>query len=154
MHNGTINNANELRDDLRKKGYTFDSQTDTEVISKLIGHFKDTEKIDLRSATEKALKMLDGSWGLCIMDSEDPTKLVVACNGSPLVIGIGADRTYVASETSAFNRYTKNFISLKDGEIGVIHADGTTLDLRRMQKAPNQEIELSPSPYPHWTLKE
>merc|ERR1712176_853638 len=77
----------------------------------------------------------------------------VARNGSPLVIGVGSDRTFIASETSAFNRYTKNFISMTDGEIGVLHKDGSTLDLSRVQKAPDQEVKLSPAPYPHWTLK-
>lgn len=62
---------------------------------------------------------------------------------------------YVASETSAFNQYTRQFISLRDGDIGVLHRDGrSTLDMSRMQKAPDQEILLSPAPYPHWTLKE
>merc|ERR1712071_629182 len=88
------------------------------------------------------------------MCADTPDELVVACNGSPLVIGIGSDRMFIASETSAFNRYTKNFISMKDGEIGVLHAQGNSLDLSRMQKAPNQEILLSPDPYPHWALKE
>ena len=88
------------------------------------------------------------------MDTDTPDELVVACNGSPLVIGIADDRTFVASETSAFNRYTKNFISMKDGEIGVLHADGRTLDLTRKQTAPDQEVKLSPDPYPHWTFKE
>jgi len=86
--------------------------------------------------------------------TDKPDELVVARNGSPLVIGIGSDRTFIASETSAFNRYTKNFISMKDGEIGVLHADGSSLDLSRVQVAPDQEVKLSPAPYPHWTLKE
>jgi len=88
------------------------------------------------------------------MCTETPDELVVACNGSPLVIGIGNERTFIASETSAFNRFTKNFISMIDGEIGVLHADGRSLDLSRIQKAPNQEILLTPDPFPHWTLKE
>lgn len=108
----------------------------------------------VKEATEQALARCDGSWGLCIMCTDCPDQLVVARNGSPLVIGIGSDRTFIASETSAFNRYTKNFISMNDGEIGVLRGDGTTLDLTRMQVAPDQEVKLSPAPYPHWTLKE
>ena len=88
------------------------------------------------------------------MSTDSPNELVVACNGSPLVIGIDGERTFVASETSAFNRYTKNFISMKDGEIAVITGDGHPLDLSRLQKAPNQEVILSPDPHPHWTIKE
>lgn len=154
VHNGTINNANELRKELKSLGHIFTSQTDTEVIAKLIGHVKEQENLSVVEATEKALERCDGTWGLCIMSKENPDELIVACNGSPLVIGIGDDRTFIASETSAFNRYTKSFIPMKDGEIGVLHADGRTLDLSRKQKAPDQKVELSPAPFPHWTLKE
>ena len=154
VHNGTLNNSNELRRELQGLGHKFSSQTDTEVIVKLIGHIRDKEGLSVKDATEKALRRCDGTWGLCIMCSDTPDELVVACNGSPLVIGIADDCTYIASETSAFNRYTKNFISMKDGEIGVLHADGRMLDLTRQQTAPDQEVILSPDPYPHWTLKE
>ena len=137
------------------QGHVFSSQTDTEVIAKLIGHYySQAEEISVKDATEKALARCDGTWGLCIVCSDTPDELIVACNGSPLVIGIAEDRTFVASETAAFNRYTKNFISLKDGEIGVLHSDGRTLDLSRKQLAPDQEVKLSPDPFPHWTLKE
>mmetsp|Transcript_32681 Transcript_32681/g.74592 ORF Transcript_32681/g.74592 Transcript_32681/m.74592 type:complete len:695 (+) Transcript_32681:125-2209(+) len=155
VHNGTLNNANELRRELQSRGHKFNSETDTEVIVKLIGEeYEKNGCTSVKSATEQALARCDGSWGLCIMCTDKPDELVVARNGSPLVIGIGSDRTFIASETSAFNRYTKNFISMKDGEIGVLHADGSTLDLTRMQEAPDQEVKLSPAPYPHWTLKE
>ena len=154
VHNGTINNANELRRELQAQGHVFSSQTDSEVIVKLIGKYYDQGEITLRDATEMALNRCDGSWGLGIICSDQPDELVVACNGSPLVIGIADDRTFIASETSAFNRFTKNFISMKDGEIGVLHADGRTLDLSRKQLAPDQKVLLSPEPYPHWTLKE
>jgi len=155
VHNGTLNNANELRRELQSRGHVFNSQTDTEVIVKLIGEFYEKNGCtSVKEATEEALARCDGSWGLCIMCTDCPDQLVVARNGSPLVIGIGSDRTFIASETSAFNRYTKNFISMNDGEIGILRADGSTLDLTRMQEAPDQEVKLSPAPYPHWTLKE
>jgi len=156
VHNGTLNNSNELRRKLQAQGHVFTSQTDTEVIAKLIGHIYENAKgkMTVKEATETALRECDGSWGLCIMCTDTPDELIVACNGSPLVIGIADDRTFVASETSAFNRYTKTFISMKDGEIGVLHADGHNLDLTRCQKAPDQEVKLSPEPYPHWTIKE
>jgi glucosamine--fructose-6-phosphate aminotransferase (isomerizing) len=155
VHNGTLNNANELRRELQGRGHVFSSETDTEVIAKLIGEYYEKGGCkSVKEATEQALALCDGSWGLCIMCTDCPDQLVVARNGSPLVIGIGSDRTFIASETSAFNRYTKNFISMNDGEIGVLKGDGTTLDLTRMQVAPDQEVKLSPAPYPHWTLKE
>lgn len=155
VHNGTLNNANELRRELQSRGHKFSSETDTEVIAKLIGEYYEKGGCtNVKLATELALNRCDGSWGLCIMCTDTPGELVVARNGSPLVIGIGSDRTFIASETSAFNRYTKNFISMNDGEIGVLRADGSTLDLTRMQEAPDQEVKLSPAPFPHWTLKE
>eukprot|EP00521_Asterionellopsis_glacialis_P009043 CAMPEP_0195281384 /NCGR_PEP_ID=MMETSP0707-20130614/714_1 /TAXON_ID=33640 /ORGANISM="Asterionellopsis glacialis, Strain CCMP134" /LENGTH=722 /DNA_ID=CAMNT_0040340265 /DNA_START=73 /DNA_END=2241 /DNA_ORIENTATION=+ len=154
VHNGTLTNSNELRRELQGLGHVFSSQTDTEVIVKLIGHYRDEDKSTVKEATEKALERCDGTWGLCIMCTDTPDELIVACNGSPLVIGLSDDRTFVASETSAFNRYTKNFISMKDGEIGVLHADGRGLDLSRKQRAPDQEVKLSPEPFPHWTLRE
>lgn len=154
VHNGTLNNSNELRRQLQARGHVFTSQTDTEVIAKLIGEVYENEKCSIKDATEQALTLCDGSWGLCIMCTDSPDELVVACNGSPLVIGISNDRTFIASETSAFNRFTKNFISMKDGEIGVLHADGRTLDLSRKQLAPDQKVILSPDPFPHWTIRE
>ena len=143
-----------MRTKLQDLGHKFTSQTDTEVIAKLIGHIYETEEVSVKEATEKALNQCDGSWGLCIMCTDTPNELVVACNGSPLVIGVSADRTFIASETSAFNRHTKSFISMEDGEIGVLHADGRSLDLTCMQEAPDQKVEISPAPFPHWTLKE
>ncbi|GMH89546.1 hypothetical protein TrVE_jg6204 [Triparma verrucosa] len=154
VHNGTINNANSLRAELEALGHEFSSETDTEVIAKLIGHIRDTKKITVKEATERALQRCDGSWGLAVMCEDSPDEIIVACNGSPLVIGISDTATYIASETSAFNRYTKEFISMKDGEIGIVHADGRELDLSRSQVAPDQEVVLSPAPYPHWTIKE
>ncbi|CAN0081135.1 unnamed protein product [Discosporangium mesarthrocarpum] len=88
------------------------------------------------------------------MCKDCPDEIVVACNGSPMVIGLGQGHTYLASETSAFSRYTKNFIAMKDGEIGVVNSNGCSLDLSRTERADQEDIPLSPAPYPHWTLRE
>ncbi len=96
----------------------------------------------------------DGSWGLAVINKSKPGEIVVACNGSPMVVGLGQNRTYIASETSAFSKYTKNFIALKDGEIGVVSANEHSLDLSRVEVAPDHDIQLTPDPYPHFTLKE
>jgi glucosamine--fructose-6-phosphate aminotransferase (isomerizing) len=75
--------------------------------------------------------------------------------GSPLVVGIGKDRMFIASEFTAFCRHTNEYISLQDGEVMVIKADGAAaLDVSRVEIAPEQKIDLSPAPYPHWTIKE
>ena len=71
-----------------------------------------------------------------------------------MVIGIGQGKMFIASETSAFSKYTKNFIAMKDGEIGIVRANDSSLDLSRVDTAPDHEILLSPAPYAHFTLKE
>jgi len=164
VHNGTINNAGELRKELLGLGYKFEGTTDSEVLAKLIGYYYEKAAANedgpglVKLATEYALSRCDGSWGLCVMCSDSPSELVVACNGSPMLIGVAHDRTFVASETSAFSRFTKNFIAMKDGEIGTLHADARTFDLTRSQRvAPDDEQHFNakpPEPYPHWTLKE
>jgi glucosamine--fructose-6-phosphate aminotransferase (isomerizing) len=166
VHNGTLTNGRELKRELEQMGYQLKSQTDSEVIVQLIGHYyynnkKDGDadagsKISLKEATRQALQRCDGTWGLCLLCADNPNELIVACNGSSLYLGIGDDRIYVASESQVFQKYTKNFILLKDGEIGVLHADGHALDLTR-QESYAAGVHVSdpvPDPYQHWTLKE
>ena len=169
VHNGTLTNANVLRAELEGKGHVFNSQTDSEVIAKLIGHYyygdnKDPQTVTLRDATERALQRCDGTWGLSVICEDVPDELVVACNGSSLYIGVGDDeKIYVSSELEVFQPYTKNYIEMKDGEIGVLQAYGQrSLDLSRLKETPRRSddqgdtggIPEVPEPYPHWTLKE
>jgi glucosamine--fructose-6-phosphate aminotransferase (isomerizing) len=155
VHNGTINNHNELRDELKKLGVTFSSETDTEVIAQLIGHYINKDPtMSTKSAVAKALSRCEGTWGLGVINKANPEEIVVACNGSPMVIGFGQECTYVASETSAFNRFTKNFIAMKDGEIAVVSKNSSSFDLSRVETAPDSNVLLTPAPYAHFTLKE
>ena len=161
VHNGTINNSHTLKDWLEKTHkIKFKSETDTEVIAQLIGVYLDEQekqgktKPDLKEATAQALTRCDGAWGICVMHVDNDDELVVACNGSPMVLGMGENKTYIASETTAFSRYTKNFIAMKDGEIATLRSHGNDIDLSRIQKAPDVDILLSPHPYPHWTIRE
>ncbi|POM79369.1 Glucosamine-fructose-6-phosphate aminotransferase, partial [Phytophthora palmivora] len=120
------------------------------------------EGADLLTAVRLALKKLEGTWGLCVMARDDPGKIVIARNGSPLCIGYGSNEMFVASETTAFSRYAKRFISLKwrdsaelnpndDGkEEGFLQRFPTS----RLAVAPDVKVRLSPAPYPHWTLRE
>jgi len=153
VHNGTIENSEEIKDFLVSKGIPFKSQTDTEVIAQLIGHHLDQGK-KLMPAVQAALSQLEGTWGLCILSRAEPEKIIVCRNGSPLLIGMGKNRTFIASEVSGFSRHVNEYIALKDGEVAVVKADGVSLDLSRVETAESQKIELDPSPYPHWTLKE
>lgn len=157
IHNGSLINARELRDELRTMGYKFEGHTDSEVLAKLIGHFYSQNGVrSVKEATEKALRKCIGTWGICLLCSDEPDELVVACHGSSLFIGVGDDRIFVASEKNAFSRFTKNYIAMKDGEIGVLDADGRTLDLSRKETSlqEDEEQEILPPEYPHWTIKE
>lgn len=153
VHNGTINNSHDLRKELQGAGIKFASETDTEVIAQLIGVYLDKGH-DTKEAVSHALSRCDGSWGLAVVNKSNPNEIVVACNGSPMMIGLGQGKTYIASETSAFSRYTKNYIAMKDKEIGVVTATDTTLDISRVETAPEHDVLLSPDPHPHFTLKE
>jgi glucosamine--fructose-6-phosphate aminotransferase (isomerizing) len=153
VHNGTIENATELREELSQQGYVFYSQTDTEVIAVLIGSYLD-QGLDLHDAVHKSLARLQGTWGLCIVDKTQPDRIIAARNGSPLMVGLGKDRMFLASEHTAFRRHASQYIALRDGEVAVITADGVSLDLDRIQHAPDEQIELSPAPYRHWTIRE
>jgi glucosamine--fructose-6-phosphate aminotransferase (isomerizing) len=154
IHNGTINNAYDLKKELLEKGVKFSSETDTEVIAQLIGQYLD-KGMDTKDAVVHALGRCDGSWGLAVISKNNPQEIIAACNGSPLMIGLGQNKMYIASEISAFSKYTKNYIAMKDGEIGVIRALEHNLDIGRVETAPDQQdIALTPDPYPHFTLKE
>lgn len=154
VHNGTINNAYELKKGLVAEGIKFTSETDTEVIAHLIGKNLDRGE-NIKDAVSHALSLCDGSWGLAVIHKDSPKQVVVACNGSPMTIGLGRGKTFIASETSAFSKYTKSFISMKDGEIGVIRAsDSEGVDIGRIEQAPENDVLLTPAPYPHFTIKE
>jgi len=155
VHNGSIFNKQELRKELKGLGYKFEGQTDTEVIAKLIGHYYEEGKTDIRVATEQAMKRCDGAWGLVVMCAHSPEELVVTSNGSPLYIGVGDDGTFVASNPSAFKGYSRNFLKLDDREVATITMDGRNLDLTKQIPAKEEDEEnLSPAPYPHWFIKE
>jgi len=156
VHNGSIFNKEALRNELKELGYKFYGQTDTEVIAKLIGHYHANGKVDIRDATKKAMKRLQGTYGLALMCSDHPEELVVTCHGSPLYIGVGDDGTFVASNPSAFRDYSRNFIKLGDKEVATIDIHGRNLDLTKMIEATDDEesVPASPAPYPHWFIKE
>lgn len=165
VHNGVIENSSELKKELMEKGFKFRSETDTEVIVQLISYYliEEEKKIPkdqppkslLAETVKKVQSRLEGTWGIVLFDKEFPDKIVAAKNGSPLLVGIGQGEMYVASEASAFSQYTKEYISLENLEVAIITISGTSLDQSRIEKDPSQEqILLTPSPYPHWTIKE
>lgn len=166
IHNGTFTNYYEIKQELIAEGVVFSTETDTEVAAQLIGHLMG-EGADVLTATRIALTRLEGTWGLCVMARDEPGKIIIARNGSPLCIGYGSNEMYVASETTAFSRYTKRFISLQDGELAVLKSDSAELNpmddnegflqrfpTSRLAIAPDVKVRLSPAPYPHWTIRE
>lgn len=98
-------NTSELRDELRAAGKTFKSETDTELIAIMVGSYVE-EGVELLEAVRKTVARLEGTWGLCIIDKNNPDRIIAARNGSPLVVGIGDGRMFVASEHTAFRRHT------------------------------------------------
>jgi glucosamine--fructose-6-phosphate aminotransferase (isomerizing) len=142
VHNGIIENADELRSGLIAGGAEFVSDTDSEIFAHLIAAQAgpdDTKPVDLEEAVRLALKVVVGTYGLAVLDARSPDRLVVARNGSPVLLGIGDKEMFAASDVSALVRYTRQVVHLDDGEIATIRADGfrtTTLDARRTTKQP------------------
>jgi glucosamine--fructose-6-phosphate aminotransferase (isomerizing) len=121
VHNGIIENAAALRARLSAEGVTFRSETDTEVLAHLIAAMPEGP---LEEAVRAALRLVTGTWGLAVLDAARPEAIVVARNGSPVVLGIGEREMFVASDTAALVRHTKSAVHLDDGEIAVVRADG------------------------------
>lgn len=153
VHNGVITNCNALREELSRQGIVFKSETDTEVIAQLIGHCLDLGQ-DLLTAIKTTLGRLEGTWGLAILSPLMPDSIIAVRNGSPIVIGLGDGKAFVASEPAAFGMNTRDFISLENGELAIVRASREGLDLTRLEKAPEDIIAASPAPHPHWTIKE
>lgn len=123
IHNGIIENYNSLRQELTKRGYTFESDTDTEVLVNLIEDIKIKENVKLGKAVQIALNQTVGAYAIAVIDKEKPNEIVVARLGSPLTIGVGDDEFFIASDASPFIEYTKDAIYLEDGEMAVVRRD-------------------------------
>lgn len=126
IHNGIIENYGAIKEDLMKKGYTFQSQTDTEVFVNFIEDIKKNEDLSLEDALRVALSKVIGAYAIAIISKENPNKLVAARKGSPLVLGLGKDEFFIASDATPIIEYTNEVIYLNDEEIVVIE-DGEYL---------------------------
>jgi glucosamine--fructose-6-phosphate aminotransferase (isomerizing) len=120
VHNGIIENHDQLRDDLKARGYEFTSETDTEVIAHRV-HFHLQQNPNLFEAVQATVKELHGAYALAIMSQNDPDTIVLARAGCPVVIGLGKDENFVASDVSALLPVTRNFIFLEEGDVAAIH---------------------------------
>ena len=131
VHNGIIENYRSLRSRLEKKGHLFLSETDTEVLAHLIG---DCDKGDFLQAVRDALHQVEGTFGIAVISSKEPGKIITARRGSPIVIGFGAGETIIASDASAILAHTQSVIYLDDNDIAVVTADA--VDIRDLDNLP------------------
>jgi glutamine---fructose-6-phosphate transaminase (isomerizing) len=122
VHNGIVENAEVLKAHLTERGYEFSSDTDTEVIAHLIAMLDDGSALE--TVVSNVLKRIVGAFGLAVVDAERPGEIVVARNGSPVVLGIGDGEMFVASDPAALARHTTRVLHLNDGEIAVLRSDG------------------------------
>ena len=158
VHNGIIDNAAVLRERLTEQGVELASETDTEVISHLVGR---SEADTLEEAVLDALSQIDGTFGIAVMHADYPDRIVVARNGSPLILGVGEREMHVASDLAALVRYTRQVVHLDDGELATVTAGGFTTftsDRQRTVKQPTT-VDLSVEDYDagehaHFMLKE
>jgi len=163
IHNGIIENYESLKKELTKRGYTFSSDTDTEVLVNLIEEVQKTEGVMLGQAVQIALNQAVGAYAIAVFDKKKPDEIIVAKLGSPLAIGIGENEFFIASDASPFIEFTNNAVYLEDGEMAIIRL-GKEIKLRKIKDDavayPNilelqlnlEEIEKGG--YEHFMLKE
>ena len=123
VHNGIIENAEALRAQLTAEGVTFVTETDTECLAHMVAReLEVSEDATLEEAVTATLRKVEGTYGLVFLDTKNPDQLVVARNGSPIVLGLGESEMFVASDVAALVRYTRQVIYLEDGEVATIKA--------------------------------
>ncbi len=145
IHNGIIENYAALKTELELRGYTFESDTDTEILLNLIEDIQKEEKISTEEAVRIALNEVVGAYAIVVIEKSKPDTLIAARKGSPLVIGIGKGEFFVASDASPIIEYTKNVVYLNDEEFAVLHRDGNLeiKTLGNIQKTPYiQKLEM------------
>ena len=162
IHNGIVENYNTLKEVLIRKGFQFKSETDTEALVNLISDIYFADGLDFEEAVEAALNQVVGTYGIVAFCSDEPNKLVAARHGSPLVLGVGVNEYFIASDASPIVEYTRNVIYLDEGEIVTIDEKGHSIRSMRDGIAVNRETteiefsieEIEKGEYPHFMLKE
>lgn len=163
VHNGIIENYQSIKQRLQQEGYVFHSDTDTEVLINFIEYIKNKKQLPLEEAVRYALNEVIGAYAIAVMEEDNPSKMVVARLGSPLVIGIGENEFYIASDASPFIEYTQNALYLEDGEMATIELN-KELQVRKIHN--NEEVDptiqelkisidaIEKGGYEHFMLKE
>jgi glutamine---fructose-6-phosphate transaminase (isomerizing) len=161
IHNGIIENYAQLKERLIHRGYQFTSQTDSEVLVNLIEYIYTKGEVNAEMAVRLALSKVEGAYGIVVMCTDEPDKLIAARKGSPLVIGVGNDEYFVASDATPIVEYTKSVIYLSDQNVAIITRGELILkNLKNIPLTPNvQQInldigEIDKGGYAHFMLKE
>ena len=168
VHNGIIENYKSLRTELEKNGMTFCSETDTEVLVQLVEYMMNTHKCDLYTAVQLALKNVIGAYAIAILEKSHPDQIVCARKGSPLIIGVGKNKTsgrpefYIGSDATPIIEYTKQVIYLNDEEIAIMDRTGRLdiTNLNNVKQTPQLVTlqmnldQLEKGGFPHFMLKE
>ena len=163
IHNGIIENYAPLKKELEKRGYTFKSDTDTEVLVNLIEDVQKKDNLKLGKAVQIALNQVVGAYAICVFDKKKPNEIVVARLGSPLAIGVGENEYFIASDASPFIEYTSNAIYLEDEEMAIVRLnkplkirkikDDSLVDPYVQELQMNLE-QIEKGGYDHFMLKE
>lgn len=161
IHNGIIENYSRLRSRLEERGVKFKSETDTEVLANLIEYIYEEGKVDAEMAVRLALSKVIGAYGLVVMCVDEPDKLIAARKGSPLVIGVGNEEYFLASDATPIVEYTKSVIYLNDGDVAIIRKEQLVLKTAHSEEgsAKVQQLsfdigEIDKGGYEHFMLKE
>ena len=162
IHNGIIENYATLKEKLQKKGFIFKSSTDTEVLVQLIEFFQLSNHLDLLTAVQLALHEVIGAYAIAVLDKNNPDEIITARKSSPLVVGIGKDEFFLASDATPIVEYTDKVVYLQDGEIAVIRRDKALEVVNLDNVLQNPEVrtvemnlgQLEKRGYPHFMLKE
>ena len=162
IHNGIIENYAVLKEGLKREGYSFKSDTDTEVLVQLIEYTQLNRHVDLKTAVQLALQQVIGAYAIAVLDKERPDTLIAARNGSPLVVGIGQNEFFIASDATPIVEYTDQVIYIGDEEVVTLNLNENVniTTIQNVKKTPEiKKLELSLSQlekggYPHFMLKE
>ena len=160
VHNGIIENHEQQRERLRALGYAFTSQTDTEVVAHLIHHYR-AQGATLLGALQQAVKELEGAYALAVVDKRDPSTMVAARMGCPLLVGLGEGENFVASDVSAIVSATRRVIFLEEGDTAEVTRDGVRVfdagDAQVQREVHLSDVSLASlelGPYRHFMQKE
>src|SRR5690349_24365280 len=160
VHNGIIENHEELRNELKKLGYKFTSETDTEVIAHRVHHHLQSQK-DLFKAVRATVAELEGAYALAVVSEAEPERIILAREGCPVVVGLGVDENFVASDVAALLPVTRRFMFLEEGDVAeirrkairILNKEGNTVE-RAVKESELSAEAAEKGPYRHYMLKE